>query len=254
MAILVGLAGCQTDSPALLVDVSSELDIPTETNVLAIRIDADGRRVDETYVLGTPPRDKWPQTLPVVAEEIPTRLSIAGELRVSSDGRPSVVVGYGEVEIAFPTEGVARVPLEVPRACTDADGDGFGVGFGCADPDCDDDDPDAPMLYFCGGGPPRDGGVRDGGPAGTRDGGPPRDAGPRPRDGGVEGTPCGQMICAEDEMCLNEDCYRRCTTQADCAEFHLGCSTRYGVCLCRLPCRDSTTCGPLECIDGCCQF
>ncbi len=250
---LFGLAtACQTDAPALLVDVSSELEIPGDTNNLVIRIDADGERFEQAYTLGDAPRDRWPQTLPVVGvDSIPKRLTVAGELRVTTEGRPSVVVGYGEVEVAFPAEGIARAPLEVPRACTDADGDGFGVGFGCSDPDCDDDDPDAPRLYFCGSGPIRDGGVRDGGP--VRDGGV-RDGGPAPRDGGVSGTPCGDAFCAEDEMCLDAECYRSCTTNADCGAIHLGCFTRYGVCVCRLPCRDSTTCGPLECIDECCQF
>lgn len=247
---VVCIAGCQTDSPTLLIDISSELQIPHETNNLVVRLEADGIPSEDAYALGTAPRDKWPQTLPVVAETtLPKRVRFTGELRVTTAGQPSVVVGYGEVSLDFPQEGLARASLTIPRACTDADDDGYGVGFGCAEADCDDDDPRAPAEYFCGAGPVRDGGVVVG-----RDGGPTRDAGPARPDGGVMGTPCGMDVCGRDEMCVNNACFRSCMDQGDCPEFHLQCSTRYGVCFCRLPCRDSTTCGPLECVDGCCQF
>lgn len=231
----------------MLVDISSELAIPEETNNLVVRISVDGAEsVEEVYTLGDAPRDRWPQTLPLLADDaLPERLTVAGELRVTTEGRPSVVVGYGEVQVDFPNAGTERTPLEVPRACRDDDGDGYGLGFGCISFDCDDDDPDVPRERFCGEPAARDGGVRDGGG---------RDAGPPVRDGGVVGTPCGTMVCGEDEACLNRECYPRCMSNADCGELHLGCLTRYGVCICRVPCGSTNDCGPLECTDGCCRF
>lgn len=255
LLILLALASCRADAPpALIVDISSDLTIPAETNGLAVRVRADGEeRIESTYELGTAPRDRWPQSLPIVAgDDTPARISVAAELRVEQDGRPSVVVGYGDIDEPFPVSGETRVGLLVERACVDADGDGFGVGFGCVSPDCDDTDPNAPAVYFCGQGPAPDGGVRDGGP---RDGGPPgRDGGinPPPRDGGSE--TCGGDICEANETCFVGACRRSCTRNEDCGEVHLACLTRYGVCICRAPCPGGDECGPLECVDGCCQF
>jgi hypothetical protein len=251
LSILTALFACKADAPpALIVDISSELAIPEETNGLAVRVRADGEdRIESTYELGTPPRDRWPQSLPIVAgDDAPERVTVAAELRVEQEGRPSVIVGYGDIDEPFPTAGETHVGLFVERACVDADDDGYGVGFGCALPDCDDADPDAPSIYFCGEKPPPDGGIPE------DDGGTPRDGGPAPRDGGVGQQMCDSDICEADEVCFAGMCMKRCTSSEDCGELHLSCLTRYGVCICRVPCRGGTDCGPLECTDGCCQF
>lgn len=251
IAILLALFACDDDGPAVVLEIASDLTIPGETNSLVARVQEGGATLaEETYALGDPPRDQWPQTLPVVAGgRADDRVMVAAELRISAPGMPSVVVGYGEREVAFPRSGYETVHLDVPRSCIDADADGFGIGFGCKRPDCDDTDPRVPAEEFCPGQSP-DAGVpdaRDAGPGG--DGGV--DAGVR-LDGGTD--LCGGDVCEPNERCLMDQCLTRCRTNQDCGTLELACLEQFGVCICRVPCFNGNECGPYECVDGCCRI
>lgn len=250
LAIAPCLAAC--GEPAVVVEIVSDLGIPRETNSLVARVDDGTAVVEETYALGDPPRDGWPQTLPILAGTGRERATVAAELRISASGMPSVVVGYGEREIHFPRSGYDTVRLEVPRSCIDSDGDGFGIGFGCKRPDCDDTNGTVPAEAFCPGYGVVDAGVADAGPppdAGPSDGGLPDTGAP---DSGVEA--CGGDICQPDETCLNQQCLLRCETTLDCGEIHLACLEQFGVCICRVPCFNVDDCGPYVCVDGCCEL
>lgn len=250
---MLALLSCDDGPPAVILEIHSDLEIPRETNSLVARVQVDGRTIaDETFTLGDPPRDRFPQTLPLIAgATYDDRVHVAAEARIALTG-PSVVVGFGELDVAFPRSGSDTVRLDLPRSCIDGDGDGFGLGFGCKRPDCDDTDPDVPAQAFCPGFGAPDAGPMDATPdAGPEDGGPMDAA----IDAGVPGTACGQTTCAEDEDCLGNACFKRCTTHEDCGALTLGCLENFGVCICRVPCfNGDQDCGPYECIDGCCQL
>lgn len=247
--------GCDgAGASALVVSIRSSLEIPAETDTLVVRIvESDGTSTERSYGLGEPPRDAWPQTLPVLpGRRGGERVTIAGELRVSVVGMPSVVVGYGETAATLPERAQSGVDLDIPPACIDADGDSYGTGFGCKRPDCDDTRSDVPDPNFCSGvrPPPPDGGPRDGGAPPAPDSGVPAR-----RDGGTPASPCdGSVTCAADETCLGGQCYRRCRDTRDCREVSYGCLDRLGVCICRVPCATSNDCGPYTCVDRCCQI
>jgi hypothetical protein len=248
------LACHDSNDPTLLVRITSSLSIPQETDTLVARVVENGTSTERTYLLGDPPRDAWPQILPVIAGNNSAKMvTVAGELRFSPVGRPSVVVGYGETRAEFPVAGERMVDLDVPRACVDLDGDGYGNGFGCAQPDCDDRRADVPSPNFslCPGlGSPDGGASMDAGA--TDSGRPSRDAGV---DGGFPDL-CGarDVTCAANETCLSGQCYRRCETNLDCGEFDLGCINPPGICICRRMCNNNTDCGPYQCRDGCCRI
>lgn len=250
-ALLLGvlLAGCSGEGPAALVlRLSSDLTIGQETNSLVVRVRADeGAPEEASYPLGEGERAAWPQTLPIVAgARHPKEVSVELELRWATPGVPSVVVGYAELTHAFPERQSQEVAVSIARACTDADGDGYGVGFGCDKPDCDDRDPAVPAQRFCGAPVPTDGGVAD---SGVPDGG---DAGVQPDAGAPE--LCGVETCEGDEVCFMDECRQSCTDNRDCDGVQLACLQVYGICICRVPCLDSNTCGPFQCVDGCCQL
>lgn len=251
-AILLSLLACDDDGPAVVLEIASDLAIPGETNTLVARVQQDGATLaEETYPLGDPPRDQWPQTLPIVAgARADDRVMVAAELRVSTPGMPSVVVGYGEREVAFPRRGYETLRLDVPRSCIDADSDGFGIGFGCKRPDCDDTDPRVPEEEFCPGQFP-DAGIPD-----VPDAGPPQDGGPDAGVGPDSGTEiCNGEICQPNERCLMNQCLRECSTSQDCGTIELACLEQFGVCICRVPCFNrGQDCGPYECVDGCCRI
>jgi hypothetical protein len=249
----LALLSCSNDPPSVVVELRSDLEIPRETNSLVARLQSSGRIIaEETYSLGEAPRDRWPQTLPVIAGEVRDQpIAFAAEARISRTG-PSVVVGFGEVQFAFPASGSATVALDLPRSCIDDDRDGFGIGFGCKRPDCDDTDFSIPIPNFCPGL-----GAPDAGPIdATPDAGPvdaePVDAAP---DTGVPGPTCGTTTCNPDQTCLADQCWKSCTTNEDCGALSLGCIEEFGVCICRAPCfNGDQDCGPYECIDGCCNL
>ena len=259
-ALLAILVSCSADQPAVIVEISSDLSIPTETNSLVARIQESGTTLAEkTYTLGEAPNDRWPQTLPLLpGDGHGANVDVAAELRITAPGMPSVVVGYGERTIQFPNEGEETVTLDVPRSCVDADDDGFGIGFGCKRPDCDDTDPRVPAEAFCPGfgipdaGQPADTGVvtdagqpADAGDAGVVDTGPP--------DSGIE--LCGAEVCEPDETCLNQQCLQSCMNNLDCGSISYACLEQFGVCICRVPCFNGTQdCGPYQCVDGCCEI
>lgn len=276
LSLALVLAACAEGTPASLVlRLDSDLVIGEETNSLVVRVRPDGAPPEEaSYPLGDGARSTWPQTLPIVAGQRPPMVvGLELELRWATPGVPSVVVGYRELSLPFPADRSEQVEVRIGRSCVDADGDGYGVGFGCDKPDCDDEDRDVPALRFCG--VPADAGAPDGGT--SPDGGDPEDAGlDAGVDGGVEeqdagardaevsdtGTPpdaggaplCDGEVCEADEVCFMDQCRQSCRSNRDCDGVQLACLQEYGVCICRVPCRDSNTCGPFQCIDGCCQL
>jgi hypothetical protein len=284
-SLALGFMGCAPAEPASLVlRLDSELVIGQETNSLVVRVRADdGVPEEASYPLGEGVRAAWPQTLPIVAgARHPELVALALELRFASPGVPSVVVGYSEFTHRFPAAQSEEVTVHIARACTDADDDGYGVGFGCDKPDCDDADPDVPVLRFCGAPPEPDAGVRDAGPAEDAgpgpdatpdagvegDGGEGRDGGPTSEDAGPPDTGvaedaglqdagpalCAGEVCEADEVCFMDRCRQTCMSNRDCDGVQLACLESYGVCICRVPCRDSNVCGPFQCIEGCCQL
>ncbi len=244
----LAVLGCQSQGPAaLLISLESELQVPQETNSLVVRVlDQRTPLTEQTYSLGDAPRDRWPQTLPLLAGQAHSKtVMLATELRIATVGQPSVVVGFQETQLTFPERGQDNVSITIPRSCVDEDGDGFGVGFGCARPDCDDQRADVPDPNFCPGPEQPDAGVGD---VGMRDLGTP-DAGP--------GMTCGPRadVCQNDEICFMEmGCFRPCQRPQDCGSLHLGCLDSVGICICRVPCSGQGDCGPFECIDNCCQI
>jgi hypothetical protein len=253
LALLAIAASCDDGAPSVIVEISSDLEIPRETNSLVARVQSDGRTIaEETYSLGDAPRDRWPQTLPLISgATYDERVSIAAEARLALTG-PSVVVAYGEMEIEFPTSGSETVELALPRSCVDSDRDGFGIGFGCKRPDCDDTDSTIPSPNFCPGFGAPDAGPMDVGPIEAGPDAGPIDAAP---DSGVPGPTCGTTTCSADQTCLGDQCWKSCATNEDCGALALGCLEEFGVCICRAPCfNGDQDCGPYECIDGCCDL
>jgi hypothetical protein len=258
LLIVLVLASCDDDPSSVIVEIHSDLQIPREANSLIARVQHDGHTIaEETYSLGEPPRDRWPQTLPLIAgSTYDDRVTLAAEARIALSG-PSVVAGFGEIEVIFPESGTETIRFELPRSCIDEDDDGYGIGFGCKRPDCDDANVDIPERELCPGFVVPDAGTPDVGP---KDGGP--DAGPEdggaPIDGGAPdagGFGCGATTCGAGQTCLGDMCWKSCATNEDCGDLSLGCLENFGVCICRAPCfNGQEDCGTYECIDGCCDI
>ncbi|MBI2376854.1 MAG: hypothetical protein HYV07_22840 [Deltaproteobacteria bacterium] len=250
-AVVVTL-GCTRASPSLLVEVTSSLAIPAETDSLVARVlTIDGAKLleEQSYALGSAPNDVWPQTLPIISGETsPTDFALVVELRKTRGGAPSDVMGFASAQARFPDFGTREVPLPVPRVCTDEDYDEYGLGLGCRGPDCDDSRPEVPVDLSCDsdagvGDASRDGGSRDGG----RDAGFP-DGGPIPCDRTDAGS-CGPgFVCTPLGRCARE-----CVVDRDCGRPWLMCLQTIEACFCRVPCRPAGGCGPYACVDGCCQ-
>ena len=259
LAIALALVACDGDPPSVVVEIQSDLEIPRETNSLLARVQFDGRTIaEETYALGDPPRDRWPQTLPLIAgDTYDDRVMLFAEARIAISG-PSAIAGFGQIEVVFPESGSDTLVLELPRACRDDDHDGYGIGFGCKKPDCDDTNDRIPYPSLCPGFIVPDAGMGDSGEsdsgadAGPSDGGNPPDP-----DGGTNGFPCGMTTCNADQTCLGDMCWKSCMTTEDCGVLALACLEDFGVCICRVPCfsGSSAEC-PLEteCISGCCNI
>jgi hypothetical protein len=256
-SIAIFAAACDDSGARLYVEITSELQIPSETNALAVRVEQPAGAMEErSFDLGEPPRDTWPQVLPIIAGNGAKNISIAVELRVLRAGQPSIAVGYSRIDATLPRSGESTIAVDVPRACEDLDGDGYGNGFGCASPDCDDTRRDVPDPIFCpvdpppppppdGGVPPPDGGVAD------PDGGVPDSGAPR----GVECPAGSGWFCDFAETCVGGQCWEPCAVDLDCDSINEACLENFGICICRMPC-DVTIPGSCPfggtCIDDCC--
>jgi hypothetical protein len=117
-ALLWGVAGCS--SPASIVlRLSSELLIPTEADTLVVSVYSGAEAVrQESYLLGTPPRDRWPQTLPLISEGRLATVGVGAELRHTAQGGAPLIVGYGSLEVSFPSSGSKEVELTIARSCS----------------------------------------------------------------------------------------------------------------------------------------
>lgn len=247
IALCAIAVACSDDSrPALIFEIRSPLAIPAETNVLAARVmNGEGAVLrEETYPLGTPPRDRWPQILPILrGETAPADISLVLELRRANNNAPADVVGFAVAPASFPGAGERTVMVEVPRACADADNDGFGFGVGCRGLDCDDRSPSRPDPSPC---ETPDAGVPDAAPPDAAQ--QPPDAGPVCGDAGV--------VCPQDETCFAGACRDTCEGQMECPDQNQLCLPPFDVCFCRYPCSENTPpCGGVfACLDGCCQL
>jgi hypothetical protein len=237
----LGLSACHGSSAdALILRITSPLTIPRETNQLVATVTPQGgASAIDSYDLGAPPRDGWPQTLPIVAGDHSGRmLDLQIELRNSSPNRASVAVGFAEMSASIPASGEETRDVVVPRNCTDMDGDGYGVGFGCIGPDCNDMDPTIPAMRPCPGMGDTDGGVGDGGSS----------------DGGLLGGfgKClpGANPCSPDQACFMGVCFQKCSDSVPCADLSYGCLPGLDVCLCKAPC--GILCNASACVNGCC--
>lgn len=72
----------------------------------------------ESYLLGTPPRDRWPQTLPLISEGRLATVGVGAELRLTAQGGAPRIVGYGSLEVSFPSSGSKEVELTIARSCS----------------------------------------------------------------------------------------------------------------------------------------
>jgi hypothetical protein len=260
----VSLAACSEESGRLYVEITSSLSIPRETNALVVRVQKNppgsGDSGEKSYLLGEPPRDVWPQVLPILGDGFEADLAITVELRLSRPAMPSVGVGFGEKRATLPRIGSETITLDVARSCEDRDGDTYGTGFGCSNPDCDDTRPDVPFPIFCPNDIPP---VNDAGVP------PPPDSGVPEPDGGVSldadlpdaddpGLIC-ELVgteCPPDQVCFSGRCWDPCQTDIDCSSINEACLEQIGICVCRVPCDVNTpeTCVFGDCIDGCCDF
>ena len=225
--VALGLAGCGPETrPALIVELESSLEIGVDTNSIALRIRRDESLLYQvSHALGDPPRDAWPQTVPIVSnDEALGPVTLEVELLWTEAGMPSATVGFTELTITVPTSGADVQTVVVPRACDDADGDTYGEGFGCRGPDCDEGNADIPARLQCPDWPL-----------------------------GSPGDMCGAFVCNEDQTCFDGQCLQTCVSNSDCGESFILCFRPIGVCVCRLPCTASTSCGPYQCREGCCQ-
>lgn len=240
----IALVACSDPNGRLFVEISSSLTIPRETNSLTVRVmPAGGTLAEKSYSLGDPPRDVWPQVLPILADSGSRQLTITAEAVLLRSGMPSVIVGYGSKDATLPQIGEDMIQLDVAPQCEDKDGDGYGVGFGCANPDCDDARADVPDPVFCPMiHPQTDGGVQG-------DGGPPSDGGP--------GFICDitGTQCPNGQVCFSGGCFYPCDNDSNCDLVNEACLESVHVCICRVPCGDEIPCifGG-ECIDGCCTI
>jgi hypothetical protein len=227
LALAFASTACSEAAPSIILDIRSPLAIPTEANGLGVRL-LDDRTVlrEESYSLGSAPRDRWPQSLPIVpGPSSPKALSIVLELRLTTGAAPSEIVGFAVASATFPATGVTRIDVEIGRACSDVDGDGFGAGAGCRGSDCDETRREAPDPEGC---EVPDGGTPDSGPCGGR--------------------------CGASESCCREQCVPACDNFA-CGEDRL-CRFDCDGCECIYPCAGQPgRCGlNFPCVNGCCQL
>ncbi|MCC7387084.1 MAG: hypothetical protein IT384_34945 [Deltaproteobacteria bacterium] len=231
-ATCLPLACGKSEAVAVVLEIRSSLGIPNETDTLSVRVmDGPSPLSEERYALGIDPRDRWPQTLPLLpGERSPTTVDVLIELSRSSSGAPSSVVGFVATRVTFPSSGVSTLPIDVPRACEDRDGDRYGIGRGCLGADCDENAADVPAQRAC----------------------PPADAGVAVDAGGVA---CGDVTCAPDRGCFGNQCGRRCTDDTECGDPDFTCVEPPGVCYCPTPCEQNpAACGLFSCVDGCCDY
>jgi hypothetical protein len=219
----------------LIVRIRSPLTIARETNQIVARVTPEGGMATEQgYDLGAPPRDHWPQTLPIIAGQETRSFALRVELRRSAQGQASVEVGFAETSTRI-AQGQRTMDMVVPRDCMDMDGDGYGVGFGCKGPDCDDTRADIPDQNPC---PPApDGGVGS--------------------DGGMPGGlgPCilgDSNPCQPGQACVAMQCFQECSDSVPCADLSYGCVPGFDVCLCKAPCF-TFQCSASACVNGCCR-
>lgn len=241
---LLPLACSKAEAVAVVLEIRSSLGIPNETDTLSVRVmDGPSPLSEERYALGVDPRDRWPQTLPLLpGERSPATVEVVIELSRSSPGAPSRVVGFVATRVTFPSSGVSTLPIEVPRACEDPDGDRYGIGQGCLGADCDENAADVPAQRACS---PADAGV-------AVDTGVAADTGVAVDAGGVA---CGSITCAPDRRCFGNQCGRRCTNDQECGDPDFTCVEPPGVCYCPTPCdQNPATCGLFPCVDGCCDY
>jgi hypothetical protein len=119
----MALIGC-TDHGSLVVHLSSSLQIPNETDELLVHLISNGNTVkDQIYDLGTPPRDDWPQVLPIVSDSGGLKaVTIAAELRKGMPGRIPLLVGFSAVDAMFPaserstSSSTCSAPASLPTA------------------------------------------------------------------------------------------------------------------------------------------
>lgn len=210
-ASMSGFCGCGEETPALLAEIRSPLAIPTQTNELVVRIKTGDQILKQvSSSLGLPPRDAWPQTLPIVAgAKHRSRISVEIELRMNLPGVSTDAVGYSRSAFEFPETGTLEALFEVARICADVDGDGYGVGRGCLGPDCDETSTDVPRLLPC---------------------------------QTVACTPGGDD-CDSEQICHQDACVPRCDTEsALCSGMHVKCDAPSGACVCRSPCVEQADC------------
>jgi hypothetical protein len=254
-AAIAGLAlilGCEATTGSLVVQISSSLEIPGETDQLIVRVfDRTTPLTEQSYTLGRAPRDVWPMVQQIVrGPKTPKRITVAAELRRRSSDDTLLLVGYAALEVELPETGERTIALEVERTCEDQDRDERGIGSGCRGQDCDDEDPSRPVPEPCG--PSPDAGVVMDAGFPRLDAGLVRDAGFMRPDAGF----CGptQERCAPDEVCVRNYCRTRCMTSRECPDTRYTCNTQLGVCFCDFPCDNDDRCRPYVCEDGCCRI
>jgi hypothetical protein len=226
--------GCQ-EHGAIVIHLTSSLEIPLETDALLVHLYSGGASIrDQTYPLGTPPRDGWPQVLPIVSDggEL-SSVTIAAELRKAGRGQIPMLVGYSAIDAVFPSSGARDVALDIARACDSPDG--YGSGSGCRGPR-----------------PIADAGVMmmirsDAGSVSA----PPDAGGPAGGCAPIEGP------CAANEVCFEDHCRTTCSEMNPCQDANYAyCVDPPGVCDCTLRCNDNTSrCYPFTCLaNGCCRL
>lgn len=229
MLLLVGCEPAPVETARdLLLEIHSSFQLPDEANELWVQVESDGAVVaQELYPLGAPPRDRWPQTLPIYGgEHHADTVDVALDLRLRlAEDEPPVLRGQVAQRIAFPAEGTRTVAMEIPRGCEDADGDRYGEGMGCRGADCDDGD--AALNTYC----------------------------PAPV---VDCSSDASLCDAETELCHAQVCLPRCDPLAwwdDCGrKEYLTCLADPGVCVCRTPCDDDEGCEICSSWDWMCAF
>jgi hypothetical protein len=226
--LLIALSFACSRNGALVVNISSsELMIPNDTDQIVFRVfDGTTPLEERSYSLGTPPRNAWPLVQQINrGDASPSQVTVAVELRKEDVDGALLLVGYEGVDATLPASGFDSLEIVVERACDDADGDLYGVGGGCRGFDCNEAAIEQPKDQPC----QRDGGVGD------------------------AGSSCGQVMCRPSEVCVGEDCLRRCDQRNPCiAPF--ACNEDLGACQCRqVTCRVDRECAPAGmCDHGCC--
>jgi hypothetical protein len=215
-AVTLALTGC-TSHGSLLVRFTSTLAIPSETDTLLVRVTVNGSSIaDQSYNLGPPPRDVWPQLLPIVNDDALQMVTIVAELQKSGGTQGPVLVGYGAVDAAFPSSGSKEVDLVVQRTCNS----GNGSGAGCQMQQTD---------------------------AG------PSDGAAGSSDATVSCVPVDGP-CTSGQVCLENHCRNTCSIMQGCPDPNTVCFLN--ACSCLLSCADDVNrCYPFTCqSNGCCRL